>query len=186
MEIKSYIENNKKKFLDELFELIRIPSISAIKDYDKELRKAATFLKNQFDNLGLENCEICETKGYPIVYAEKIKDKNLPTVLVYGHYDVQPVDPIDLWDSKPFEPIIKKTKIHPEGAIFARGSCDDKGQMFMHLKAIEVLKNTGGIPCNIKFMIEGEEEVGSDNLEEFVRNNKEKLDCDVILVSDTA
>ena len=185
MEIKSYIENNKKKFLDELFELIRIPSISAIKDYDKELRKAATFLKNQFDDLGLENCEICETEGYPIVYAEKIKDKNLPTVLVYGHYDVQPVDPIDLWDSKPFEPIIKKTQIHPEGAIFARGSCDDKGQMFMHLKAIEVLKNTGGIPCNIKFMIEGEEEVGSDNLEEFVRNNKEKLDCDIILVSDT-
>ena len=111
MEIKSYIENNKKKFLDELFELIRIPSISAIKDYDKELRKAATFLKNQFDDLGLENCEICETEGYPIVYAEKIKDKNLPTVLVYGHYDVQPVDPIDLWDSKPFEPVIKKTKI---------------------------------------------------------------------------
>ena len=113
MEIKSYIENNKKKFLDELFELIRIPSISAIKEYDKELRKAATFLKNQFDDLELENCEICETQGYPIVYAEKIKDKNLPTVLVYGHYDVQPVDPIDLWDSKPFEPIIKKTKIHP-------------------------------------------------------------------------
>ena len=185
MEIKSYIENNKKKFLNELFDLIRIPSISAVKEYKGSVREAAEFLKNQFKNIGLDNCEICETNGHPIVYAEKIKDANLPTVLIYGHYDVQPVDPIELWDSDPFEPIIKKTDIHPEGAIFARGSCDDKGQMYMHLKAIEVLNNTGGVPCNIKFMIEGEEEIGSDNLEIFVKENKEKLKSDIILVSDT-
>ena len=185
MEIKSYIENNKKKFLNELFDLIRIPSISAVKEYKGSVREAAEFLKNQFENLGLDNCEICETNGHPIVYAEKIKDASLPTVLIYGHYDVQPVDPIELWDSDPFEPIIKKTDIHPEGAIFARGSCDDKGQMYMHLKAIEVLNNTGGVPCNIKFMIEGEEEIGSDNLEIFVKENKEKLKSDIILVSDT-
>ena len=152
MEIKSYIENNKKKFLNELFDLIRIPSISAVKEYKGSVREAAEFLKNQFENIGLDKCEICETNGHPIVYAEKIKDANLPTVLIYGHYDVQPVDPIELWDSDPFEPIIKKTDIHPEGAIFARGSCDDKGQMYMHLKAIEVLNNTGGVPCNIKFI----------------------------------
>ena len=185
MEIKSYIENNKKKFLNELFDLIRIPSISAVKEYKGSVREAAEFLKNQFENIGLDNCEICETNGHPIVYAEKIKDANLPTVLIYGHYDVQPVDPIELWDSDPFEPIIKKTDIHPEGAIFARGSCDDKGPMYMHLKAIEVLNNTGGVPCNIKFMIEGEEEIGSDNLEIFVKENKQKLKCDSILVSDT-
>ena len=185
MEIKSYIENNKKKFLNELFDLIRIPSISAVKEYKGSVREAAEFLKNQFENIGLDNCEICETNGHPIVYAEKIKDANLPTVLIYGHYDVQPIDPIELWDSDPFEPIIKKTDIHPEGAIFARGSCDDKGQMYMHLKAIEVLNNTGGVPCNIKFMIEGEEEIGSDNLEIFVKENKEKLKSDIILVSDT-
>ena len=185
MEIKSYIENNKKKFLNELFDLIRIPSISAVKEYKGSVREAAEFLKNQFENIGLDNCEICETNGHPIVYAEKIKDANLPTVLIYGHYDVQPVDPIELWDSDPFEPIIKKTDIHPEGAIFARGSCDDKGQMYMHLKAIEVLNNTGGVPCNIKFMIEGEEEIGSDNLEIFVKENKKKLKSDIILVSDT-
>ena len=185
MEIKSYIENNKKKFLNELFDLIRIPSISAVDKYKGSVREAAEFLKNQFENLGLDNCEICETNGHPIVYAEKIKDASLATVLIYGHYDVQPVDPIELWDSDPFEPIIKKTDIHPEGAIFARGSCDDKGQMYMHLKAIEVLNNTGGVPCNIKFMIEGEEEIGSDNLEIFVKENKEKLKSDIILVSDT-
>ena len=124
-------------------------------------------------------------QGYPIVYGEKIIDDNLPTILVYGHYDVQPPDPIELWDNKPFEPIIKKTKIHPEGAIFARGACDDKGQMFMHLKALEVMEKNGGVPCNVKFMIEGEEEVGSDNLEEFVRHNSEKLKNNVILISDT-
>ena len=185
MSYKEYIQNNKKRFLDELFDLIKIPSVSAVSEHNNDTRNAAKFLFNQFQNLGMDNCEICETEGHPIVYAEKIIDKKLPTVLIYGHYDVQPVDPIELWDTEPFEPTIKKTKIHPEGAIFARGSCDDKGQMFMHLKAIEVLKNNGGLTCNVKFMIEGEEEIGSDNLETFVKENKEKLNCDIILVSDT-
>jgi len=185
MSFKTYIQDNEKRFLNELFDLIKIPSVSAVTEHSKDIRTAANFLLNQFNKLDLDNCEICETKGHPIVYAEKIIDKDLPTVLVYGHYDVQPVDPIELWDSAPFNPVIKKTDIHPEGAIFARGSCDDKGQMFMHLKAIEVLNNNGGLPCNVKLMIEGEEEIGSDNLELFVKENKEKLDCDIIIVSDT-
>jgi acetylornithine deacetylase/succinyl-diaminopimelate desuccinylase-like protein len=134
---------------------------------------------------GADNVEICETVGYPIVYGEKIIDENLPTVLVYGHYDVQPADPLELWTSGPFEPIIKKTDIHPEGAIFARGACDDKGQFYMHVKAFELMMNTNTLPCNVKFMIEGEEEVGSDNLRLFVKENKEKLTCDAILISDT-
>ena len=182
---KNYIEKNKDRFLDELFELLKIPSISAISENKSDIRSAANLIKEHLLKLGLNNCEICETKGHPIVYGEKIIDSNLPTVLVYGHYDVQPVDPIELWDKDPFEPYIKKTKIHPEGAIFARGSCDDKGQMFMHVKALEVMLKHDGIPCNVKFMIEGEEEVGSDNLEIFVKNNKEKLSNDIILVSDT-
>ena len=129
--------------------------------------------------------ELFETPGNPIVYGEKIIDKNLPTVLVYGHYDVQPADPIDLWNSPPFEPVIKTTAIHPEGAIFARGACDDKGQMYMHIKAFEYMIAEGNLPCNVKFMIEGEEEVGSKNLSWFVPRNKEKLANDVILISDT-
>ena len=182
---KNYIEKNKDRFLDELFELLKIPSISAVSENKPDIRSAANLIKEHLLKLGLNNCEICETKGHPIVYGEKIIDSNLPTVLVYGHYDVQPVDPIELWDKDPFEPYIKKTKIHPEGAIFARGACDDKGQMFMHVKALEVMLKHDGIPCNVKFMIEGEEEVGSDNLEIFVKNNKEKLSNDIILVSDT-
>ena len=182
---KNYIEKNKDRFLDELFELLKIPSISAVSENKSDIRSAANLIREHLLKLGLNNCEICETKGHPIVYGEKIIDSNLPTVLVYGHYDVQPVDPIELWDKDPFEPYIKKTKIHPEGAIFARGSCDDKGQMFMHVKALEVMLKHDGIPCNVKFMIEGEEEVGSDNLEIFVKNNKEKLSNDIILVSDT-
>jgi len=182
---KNYIEKNKDRFLDELFELLKIPSISAVSENKSDIRSAANLIKEHLLKLGLNNCEICETKGHPIVYGEKIIDSNLPTVLVYGHYDVQPVDPIELWNKDPFEPYIKKTKIHPEGAIFARGSCDDKGQMFMHVKALEVMLKHDGIPCNVKFMIEGEEEVGSDNLEIFVKNNKEKLSNDIILVSDT-
>ena len=185
MSFKEYINNHKERFLKELFDLIRIPSVSAVTEHNDDTINAAKFLLNQFETLGMDNCEICETKGHPIVYAEKIIDKKLPTVLVYGHYDVQPVDPIELWNTDPFEPTIKKTDIHPEGAIFARGACDDKGQMFMHLKAIEVLNNNGGLTCNVKFMIEGEEEIGSDNLETFVKKNKDKLDCDIIIVSDT-
>ena len=183
--IKDYIESNKERFLDELFELISIPSVSAKQEHKKDLRKTAELLKNHFVKLGLNNCEIHETKGHPIVYADKIIDKTLPTILIYGHYDVQPVDPIELWDQDPFKPYIKKTSIHPEGAIFARGACDDKGQMFMHLKAIEIMVNSDQLPCNVKLMIEGEEEVGSDNLELFVKNNREKLSNDIILVSDT-
>jgi acetylornithine deacetylase/succinyl-diaminopimelate desuccinylase-like protein len=183
--IKNYIDTNKDRFLDELFELIKIPSVSAQKEHDSDVRKAAELIKNHLLKLGLDNCEICETQGHPIVYGEKIIDKNLPTILVYGHYDVQPVDPIELWDQDPFKPYIKKTKIHPEGAIFARGACDDKGQMFMHIKALEIMIYHNNLPCNVKFMIEGEEEVGSDNLELFVKNNKEKLANDIILVSDT-
>ena len=134
---------------------------------------------------GCDTAEICETNGYPIVYGEKIIDPELPTVLVYGHYDVQPADPIDLWNSPPFEPVIKTTDIHPEGAIFARGACDDKGQMYMHVKALEFMVKTNQLPCNVKFMIEGEEEVGSENLGTFVAENKEKLANDIILISDT-
>ena len=129
--------------------------------------------------------EVCETKGYPIVYGEKINDKNLPTLLVYGHYDVQPPDPLDLWDSPPFQPVIKTTSLHPEGAIFARGACDDKGQMYMHVKALEYMTTTNQLPCNVKFMIEGEEEVGSESLATFVADHREKLANDVILISDT-
>ena len=134
---------------------------------------------------GCDRVELCKTPGYPIIYGEKIIDKNLPTVLVYGHYDVQPADPIELWTSPPFEPVIKNTAIHPEGAIFARGACDDKGQMYMHVKAMEYMTSTGNLPCNVKFMIEGEEEVGSEGLAWFVPRNIEKLANDVILISDT-
>ena len=183
--IKNYIDTNKDRFLDELFELLKIPSVSAQKEHDSDVRKAAELIKNHLLKLNLDNCEICETQGHPIVYGEKIIDKNLPTILVYGHYDVQPVDPIELWDQDPFKPYIKNTKIHPEGAIFGRGACDDKGQMFMHIKALEIMMHQNNLPCNVKFMIEGEEEVGSDNLELFVKNNKEKLANDIILVSDT-
>mgnify|MGYP000981546525 CR=1 FL=1 len=182
---KNYIEKNKSRFINELFELLRIPSVSAKSEHDSDVRSAAELIKKHFIKLSLDNCEICETNGHPIVYGEKLINTKLPTILVYGHYDVQPVDPIDLWDQDPFNPYIKKTEIHPEGAIFARGACDDKGQMFMHLKALEVMIENGDLPCNVKFMIEGEEEVGSDNLAEFVKNNNEKLKNDVILISDT-
>ncbi len=182
---KPYIEKNKQRFLDELIELLKIPSISADSHYKADVIKTAEAIKEQLENAGCDTVEICETPGYPIVYGEKIIDKNLPTVLVYGHYDVQPPDPLDLWDNPPFEPVIKKTKLHPEGAIFARGSCDDKGQMYMHVKALEYMTQTDQLPCNVKFMIEGEEEVGSVSLGWFVERNREKLANDVILISDT-
>lgn len=182
---KPYIEKNKERFLDELIELLKIPSISADSAYKKDVLKTAEAVKKQLEKAGCDLVEICETPGYPIVYGEKIIDKKLPTILVYGHYDVQPPDPLDLWESPPFEPVIKKTKLHPEGAIFARGSCDDKGQMYMHVKALEYMTKTDQLPCNVKFMIEGEEEVGSSSLEWFVTKNKKKLANDVILISDT-
>ena len=183
--IKSYIKNNKQRFLNELIELLKIPSVSADFAYKKDVLLTADFVLNSLKKAGCDNVELCETPGYPIIYGEKIIDKNLPTVLVYGHYDVQPADPIELWTSPPFEPVIKNTEIHPEGAIFARGACDDKGQMYMHVKALEYMTSTGNLPCNVKFMIEGEEEVGSESLAWFVPRNKEKLANDVILISDT-
>lgn len=183
--IQSYIEKNKDRFINELIDLLKIPSISADPAYNQDVLNTADTIKESLEKAGCDNVEICETPGYPIVYGEKIIDPNLPTVLVYGHYDVQPADPIELWTSPPFEPVIKKTDIHPEGAIFARGACDDKGQMYMHVKALEYMTNTGNLPCNVKFMIEGEEEVGSESLAWFVPRNKEKLANDVILISDT-
>ena len=173
--IQTYIEENKTRFLDELISLLKIPSVSADKAYKKDVLNTADFVLESLKQAGCDHVELCETPGYPIIYGEKIIDKNLPTVLVYGHYDVQPADPIELWTSPPFEPVIKNTAIHPEGAIFARGACDDKGQMYMHVKALEFMTSTGQLPCNVKFMIEGEEEVGSDNLAEFVKNNTTKL-----------
>ncbi|WP_298530849.1 dipeptidase [uncultured Algibacter sp.] len=183
--IQSYISEHKERFLTELIDLLKIPSISADSTYKNDVLKTADTIKISLEKAGCDSVEICTTDGYPIVYSEKIIDKNLPTILVYGHYDVQPPDPIALWDSPPFEPVIKSTEKHPDGAIFARGACDDKGQMYMHVKAMEFMTSTNQLPCNVKFMIEGEEEVGSANLATFVKNNQEKLKNDVILISDT-
>ena len=183
---QQYIQDNKQRFLDELFELLRIPSISADSAYKKDILatadKTAEFLKSA----GVENVEVCKTEGNPIVYGEKIINPDLPTVLVYGHYDVQPPDPLGLWDSEPFEPVIKKTEVHPDGAIFARGSADDKGQFFMHVKAMEAMIKNDELPCNVKFMIEGEEEVGSGSLATFIKEEKDRLKNDIILISDTS
>ncbi|MBO0331301.1 dipeptidase [[Muricauda] lutisoli] len=184
-DINNYISTNKDRFINELIDLLKIPSISADKAYAKDVLEAAKAVKKSLDDAGCENTEICETKGYPVVYGDKIIDPNLPTVLVYGHYDVQPPDPMNLWDSPPFEPVIKETELHPDGAIFARGACDDKGQFFMHVKAVEYMIQNDTLPCNVKFMIEGEEEVGSDSLEDFLKENSEKLKNDIILISDT-
>lgn len=182
---KDYIQKNKERFVEELFTLLRIPSISADSAYKGDVMKAAEVVAESLKSAGAEKVEICPTPGYPIVYAEKIVDPSLPTVLIYGHYDVQPPDPLELWTTKPFEPVIRKTDKHPDGAFFARGACDDKGQMFMHVKALEVMNATNTLACNVKFMIEGEEEVGSENLAWFVDRNVEKLNADVILISDT-
>ena len=182
---EQYIQENRHRFLNELCNLIRIPSVSADPKYASDMQHAAEAVLKSLAEAGCQHVELCPTAGYPIVYGETIIDPQLPTVLVYGHYDVQPPDPLNLWESGPFEPVVKTTKIHPEGALFARGACDDKGQMFMHIKALEVMQQTNSLPCNVKFMIEGEEEVGSDNLELFVQENKEKLVNDVILISDT-
>jgi acetylornithine deacetylase/succinyl-diaminopimelate desuccinylase-like protein len=182
---QSYIQKNKQRFLDELIELLKIASISADPAYNQDVLNCADAVAKHLANAGADQVEICETKGYPVVYGEKIINPELPTVLVYGHYDVQPADPLELWESGPFEPVVKKTELHPEGAIFARGSADDKGQFFMHVKAFEAMMKTNSLPCNIKFIIEGEEEVGSVSLAGFLEENKEKLSCDVILISDT-
>lgn len=178
--MQQYIQKNKERFINELIDLLRIPSISADKNHKNDMLLAATFVKESLENAGASLVELCETPGNPVVYAEKIISPDVPTVLIYGHYDVQPPDPLNLWDSPPFEPVIKDNK------IFARGAADDKGQFYMHIKALELMNNLDILPCNIKFMIEGEEEIGSNNLEQFVANNKEKLKADVILVSDTS
>lgn len=184
-DVKKYVEENKDRFVQELVDLLKIPSISADSNYKKDMLKTAEAVQKRLLEAGCEKAEIVETPGHPVVYGEKIVDSNLPTILVYGHYDVQPPDPVDLWDSPPFEPVIKETKIHPEGAIYARGACDDKGQMYMHVKALEFMTKNDALPCNVKFMIEGEEEVGSENLNWFIEKNREKLQNDVILISDT-
>jgi acetylornithine deacetylase/succinyl-diaminopimelate desuccinylase-like protein len=184
--VQNYISTHKDRFLDELLDLLRIPSVSADPAYKEDVLRTADFIAESLKKAGADVVEVCPTAGYPIVYAEKMVDPSLPTVLVYGHYDVQPPDPLDLWESGPFEPVIKKTEAHPDGAIYARGSCDDKGQAYMHVKAFEAMVAAGELPCNIKFMIEGEEEVGSENLGIFCRENTEKLKCDTILISDTS
>ncbi len=180
-----YVKENKDRFIDELLRLLKIPSISADPKYKQECLQTADEVKKALQQAGCQQVEVCETPGLPVVFGQILKDAQLPTVLVYGHYDVQPPDPMNLWNSPPFEPKVKKTQEHPEGAIYARGACDDKGQFYMHVKAIEYLTKTDQLPCNVKFMIEGEEEVGSENLEHFINANKEKLANDVILISDT-
>ncbi|NOT37432.1 MAG: dipeptidase [Saprospiraceae bacterium] len=178
--INTYIQNNFGRFTDELLELLRIPSVSADSKHNEDTARCAEAVKLALSKAGCSHVEICPTDGHPIVYAEKIIDPNLPTILTYGHYDVQPPDPLDLWTSGPFDPVIK------DGKIYARGSCDDKGQVFMHVKALETMLATNSLPCNIKYMIEGEEEVGSSNLGTFLEKNKEKLKADIVLVSDTS
>lgn len=186
MSIQRYIAANSPRFLDELVDLLKIPSVSADPAYKEEVVKAAEFVKEKLIASGVDHAEICATAGFPIVYGEKIVDPAAPTILIYGHYDVQPADPLELWDSPPFEPVIRNTELHPEGAIFARGSADDKGQFYMHVKAFEAMIAEGMLQCNVKFMIEGEEEVGSENLDLFVQKNQEKLKADVVLISDTS
>jgi len=177
--IKSYIEENKDRFLEELFDLIRIPSVSAKEENKEDMLRAAEYLKNSLMEAGADKATIYSTEGHPILVGEKIIDKSLPTVMVYGHYDVQPAEPYDLWTTDPYEPVIRDDK------IWARGADDDKGQLFMHVKAFEYMVRTGNLPCNVKFMIEGEEEIGSASLVKFCDGHKDLLKADVILVSDT-
>ena len=177
--MKQYIEENKDRFLNELLDLLRIPSISANSEHKGDMIRCAEAVKQSLLQAGADLAVIHETEGHPIVYGEKMVDPSFPTVLVYGHYDVQPADPLELWHSGPFEPVIK------DGKIFARGACDDKGQFYMHVKALEVMVRNNALKTNIKFCIEGEEEIGSDNLDTFVLANKERLRADVILISDT-
>lgn len=179
-QIKNYVEEHKDRFINELFELLRIPSVSADPKFKEDVFKTAEAVKVSLIAAGADKVELIPTEGYPVVYGEKMVNPEWPTVVVYGHYDVQPADPVNLWNSPPFEPIIK------DGNIYARGSADDKGQMFMHVKAFELMMKTNTLTCNVKFMIEGEEEVGSSNLAPFLHKYKEKLSGDVILISDTS
>jgi len=177
--IKEYIEANKGRFLDELFDLIRIPSISSLSENKGDMVRAAEYIKEALLNAGVDKADVMPSEGNPVVYGEKIINPDLPTVLVYGHYDVMPVDPLELWNTEPFEPEII------DGKIYARGADDDKGQAFMHVKAFELMVKTNTLECNVKFMIEGEEEIGSPSLGKFCKDNKEMLKSDIILVSDT-
>ncbi len=177
--IREYIEANRDRFLQELFGLIKIPSVSIESEHKDDMLKAAEYWRKTLREAGADNAEIMSTEGNPVVYAEKIIDPALPTILIYGHYDVMPVDPIELWESQPFKPEVR------DGKIFARGADDDKGQSFIQAKAFELMIKTHSLPCNVKFMIEGEEEIGSPNLPKFCIDNKEKLKSDIILVSDT-
>ncbi|GAC1426910.1 MAG: dipeptidase [Chitinophagaceae bacterium] len=177
---KDYQSANKDRFLQELLELLRIPSVSARSENKNDMVKCAEAMKLRLQEAGADKVEIYSTKGHPVVYGEKIIDAAKPTVLVYGHYDVQPADPLERWHSGPFEPVIK------DGKIYARGACDDKGQVYMHVKALETMVKTNSLPTNIKFCIEGEEEIGSPSLAKFVKTNKDLLKADVILISDTA
>ncbi len=186
MTSKQFVTDHKERLVAELTSFLKLKSVSADPAYLSEMRLTAAFVLKSLQDAGVSTSEICDTAGHPIVYGEYIKDVSLPTVLVYGHYDVQPADPIELWDSDPFDPVIKPTEIHPEGAIFARGACDDKGQVYMHIKAVEYMIANDTLPCNVKFMIEGEEEVGSTNLAIFIKENSAKLKADIILVSDTS
>ncbi|PRD46183.1 dipeptidase [Sphingobacterium haloxyli] len=178
--IKEYVQSNKDRFLEELFALLRFPSISADPKYKEDIVKTASFVADKLKQAGADKVEVCPTAGNPIVYGEKIVDPSLPTVLVYGHYDVQPADPLELWDTPPFEPTVRN------GKIYARGAADDKGQFYMHVKAFEYMMKNNALTCNIKFMIEGEEEVGSAHLGDFVKANKDRLKNDVIVISDTS
>src|ERR1043165_6713626 len=178
--IREYIQTNQDRFLNELFELLRIPSVSADSRRKEDVRKAAEYVKHKLVEAGADKVELMETNGHPIVFGEKIIDPKKPTVLVYGHYDVQPPDPLELWNTPPFEPTVR------DGKIYARGACDDKGQFYMHIKAFEIMMKKKLLNANVKFMIEGEEEVGSENLGTFVKNNSAKLKADVILISDTS
>ena len=178
--IRQYIDQNKDRFLEELFALLRVPSVSADSRHREDVRRTAEMVKASLLAAGADFAELCETKGHPIVYGEKKVSPSAPTVLVYGHYDVQPPDPLELWNTPPFEPTVR------DGKIYARGACDDKGQFFMHVKALEAMSKAGNLTCNLKFMIEGEEEVGSENLGIFVASNREKLKADVVLISDTS
>lgn len=178
--VQQFIQANRERFLSELLDFLRIPSISADTQYKSDVLKAATWLSNELTRIGMKGVEIVPTQGHPIIYGEKMVSTSAPTILIYGHYDVQPPDPLDLWDSPPFEPVIKNDR------IYARGACDDKGQLYMHVKAIESMLSAGQLPCNVKVMFEGEEEVGSVNLGHFLKTHKERLGADVILVSDTS
>jgi acetylornithine deacetylase/succinyl-diaminopimelate desuccinylase-like protein len=178
-DLKKYIESNKDRFLEELFSLIRIPSISSQEEHKPDMIRCAERWRELILAAGADRCEVMPTAGNPVVYGEKIISKTAPTVMVYGHYDVMPVDPLELWKSDPFEPVIK------DGKIWARGADDDKGQSFMHAKAFEYMVKTNQLPCNVKFMLEGEEEIGSGSLYDFCKQNKKLLKADIILVSDT-